>query len=169
MQAKPHSTLQIVATLVLWSVIAASPAIAQQPSLPRNSPFNGGVPSGTATAEPIRLTIVDAVARSLQHNLGTLLAEQTTETAAAERWMALSRLLPNVSASITESRRKSNLEAFGFPLDSNQLGLSFPKVVGPFNVFDARVFVSQTLFDYDSMNEKTAATLCCSARTSFSA
>lgn len=154
MQATGHRILQVFATLLL----SAAPALAQAPpSLPRTSPFNGGVPAGTATAEPIRLTIIDAVARGLQHNLGVLLAAQTTETASAERWTALSRLLPNAAASITESRRKSNLEAFGFPLDANPLGASFPKIVGPFNVFDARVFVSQTVFDYDSINAAKAA------------
>ena len=155
MQVIRRPILTTLATVLLL----ISPALAQEPrSLPRNSPFNGGVPSGTVTTEPIRLTIIDAVARGLQHNLGVLLAEQTTETASAERWTALSRLLPNVSASITESRRKSNLEAFGFPLDSNPLGASFPKVVGPFNVFDARLFMSQTVFDYDSLKQASAAT-----------
>jgi outer membrane protein TolC len=152
-QAIRHRIIQALAALL----IAAAPAPAQELTLPRTSPFNGGVPSGTATPAPIRLTIVDAVRRSLEHNLGVLLAEQTTETASAERWTALSRLLPNANASITESRRKSNLEAFGFPLSDNPLGASFPKVVGPFNVFDARVFVSQSLFDASAMNEASAA------------
>jgi len=152
-QAIRHHTIQIAAVLLM----SAAPALAQEPALPRNSPFNGGVPSGTATVDPIRLTIIDAVTRALQHNLGVLLAEQTTNALGGDRLEALSRLLPNVNASLTESRRKSNLEAFGFPLDANPLGASFPKVVGPFNVFDARVFVSQTLFDLDAFNQAGAA------------
>jgi outer membrane protein TolC len=138
--------------IVLSILLTASTAFAQAPALPRTSPFAGGVPSGTATAEPITLTIIQAVSRSLEHNLGVLLAEQQTSSAAGDRWIALSRLLPNANASITESRRKTNLEAFGFPL-----GPSFPRVVGPFNVFDARVFVSQSLFDADALNEASAA------------
>jgi outer membrane protein TolC len=138
--------------IVLAALLTASTAFAQAPALPRSSPFAGGVPSGTATAEPITLTIIQAVSRSLEHNLGVLLAEQQTSTAAGERWIALSRLLPNANASITESRRKTNLEAFGFPL-----GPSFPRVVGPFNVFDARVFVSQPVFDVGAFNEASAA------------
>lgn len=142
----------IVPVLVALAV-SVSPAAAQEPlSLPRNSPFNGGVPSGTATAEPIRLTIIDAVVRSLQHNLGVLLAEQNTNSLNGDRLISLSRLLPNVSASLTESRRKTNLEAFGFPL-----GPTFPRVVGPFTVFDARVFLSQTVFDRDAFNEASAS------------
>ena len=53
---------------------------------------------------------------------------------------------------MTESRRKTNLEAFGFPL-----GPTFPKVVGPFNVFDARVFASQPILDLDALNASRAS------------
>jgi outer membrane protein TolC len=122
------------------------------PQLPRTSPFAGGIPSGTATTEPITLTVVQAIVRSLEHNLGLLLAGQNTASAKADRWTALGRLLPNVSGSLTESRRKTNLEAFGFPL-----GPTLPSVVGPFNVFDARVFASQAILDLDALNESKAA------------
>jgi outer membrane protein TolC len=134
-------------------LLIAPPALAQTAaSLPPGSPFGAGVPSGTASAEPLRLTIIDAVTRSLQHNLGVLLAEQHTNTLDGDRLVALSHLLPNVSASLTESRRKTNLEAFGFPLGPN-----FPRVVGPFNVFDARVSLSQAVFDAGAFNEASAA------------
>lgn len=149
MKANTIPTIVILCSVLL---AAAVPARAQVPALPRNSPFAGGVPSGPATAEPLTLTIVEAVTRALNHNLGVLLAEQQTAAAGGDRWIALSKLLPNVSASLTEARRKTNLEAFGFPL-----GPDFPRVVGPYNVFDARVFVSQSIFDADAMNEKNAA------------
>lgn len=138
----------LCATLLAGAV----PASAQVTALPRNSPFAGGVPSGTATAEPITLTIVQAVVRALEHNLGILLAEQESRSVDGDRLVALSRLLPNVTGSLSESRRKTNLEAFGFPL-----GPAFPRVVGPFNVFDARVFLSQTVFDADAFNQANAA------------
>lgn len=138
----------LCATLLAGAV----PASAQVTALPRNSPFAGGVPSGTATAEPITVTILQAVVRALEHNLGILLAEQESRSVDGDRLVALSRLLPNVTGSLSESRRKTNLEAFGFPL-----GPAFPRVVGPFNVFDARVFLSQTVFDADAFNQANAA------------
>ena len=138
--------------VVLAALLTAAPALAQSPVLPRTSPFAGGIPSGTATAEPVTLTIVQAVSRALEHNLGVLLAEQQTSTASGERWLALSRLLPNLSASVNEARRKTNLEAFGFPL-----GPDFPRVVGPYNVFDARVFLSQSIINLEATNESSAA------------
>lgn len=149
--------MQAIRTRILPAAVAllmaAAPARGQESlTLPRSSPFNGGVPAGTATAAPIRLTIVDAVTRALQHNLGVLLAEQTSSGRGGDRLISLSRLLPNLNASVTESRRKSNLEAFGFPL-----GPDFPRIVGPFNVFDARVFLSQNVFDLDAINEASAA------------
>ena len=149
MQAIRKPTVQIILALLL----SASPALAQGPlALPRTSPFTGGVPSGTATDQAVPLTIIDAVVRSLQHNLGVLLSEQNRHQLEGDRLLALSKLLPNVSASLTESRRKTNLEAFGFPL-----GPGFPRVVGPYNVFDARVFLTQSVFDADARNEASAA------------
>jgi outer membrane protein TolC len=138
--------------LTVALLAAAVPAGAQVTALPRNSPFAGGVPSGTATAEPITVTIVQAVVRALDHNLGVLLSEQESRAVDGDRLVALSKLLPNVTGSLSESRRKTNLEAFGFPLGPN-----FPRVVGPFNVFDARVFLSQTVFDADAQNMASAA------------
>jgi len=140
--------------ITVLALLTAAPALAQQQpiTIPRNSPLAGGVPSGTATPGPITLTIIDAVSRSLQHNLGVLMAEQDTNAASAERAIALSRMLPNVNGSITEARRKTNLEAFGFPL-----GPDFPRVVGPYNVFDARVFLSQAIFDANASNQASAA------------
>ena len=146
--------LRLITTALAVSLLATA-ASAQStiaPPLPRTSPFAGGVPEGTATAEPITLNIIQAILRSLDHNLGLMLAEQDTAAAKADRWTAMSRLLPSASASLTESRRKTNLEAFGFPL-----GPTFPRVVGPFNVFDARVLASQPIFDLDAVNESRAA------------
>jgi outer membrane protein TolC len=136
-------------------LLAASPAMAQirpGPAVPQTSPFLGGVPTGTATTEPIKLTAIDAIFRALDHNLGVLLSEQNTETARGERWAALSRLLPDVSGSVKETRLKNNLEAYGFPLPAG-----FPPVVGPFNIFDARLFASQTVFDQSAFKENSAA------------
>jgi outer membrane protein TolC len=148
----PHKPL----FLSILLVALATPVSAQfrsPASLPAdNSPFVGGVPTGTLSPDPLRLTLSQAIFRALDHNLGLLLAEQDSAIAASERRTALSRLLPHVSGSVTESRRKTNLEAFGFPL-----GPTFPRVVGPFNVFDARVFASQSLFDAGAVSETSAS------------
>ncbi|HZM59269.1 MAG TPA: TolC family protein [Vicinamibacterales bacterium] len=140
-----------LALLLSWPAAAAAQSRLTPPALPSNSPLLGGVPTGTATAEPIPLSIADAIRRALEHNLGVLQAEEAVERATGARWLALSELLPNVNGSVSETRRKTNLEAFGFPL-----GPTFPRVVGPFNVFDARVFLQQSVFDLQSINAARA-------------
>ena len=106
------------------------------------NPFLGGVAAGSPTPGTLSLTLEDAVARGLAHNLGALLAGQTLKSAEASRDNALSGLLPHLSAGLSATRQQINLEAYGFtvaPGDS--------PVVGPFNVVDARVYLSQALLD----------------------
>jgi outer membrane protein TolC len=117
------------------------------------SPYLRGVPTGTATAETLALTIADAVQRALEHNLGTLLAEQRVSEAGGARWRALSELLPDVRARLSATRQKVNLAAFGFPLPAG-----IPSLVGPFNVYDARVFAAQSIFDLHAINSARAET-----------
>jgi outer membrane protein TolC len=116
-----------------------------------SSPFLGGVPDSVVSPTPLQLSLVDAIRRALAHNLGALEAEQAVAAANGVRWQTLSDLLPNVNGSLSEARRKTNLEAFGFPLGPN-----FPRVVGPFNVFDARVTVTQSAFNLSAMNDARA-------------
>jgi len=115
--------------------------------------FLGGVPTGTATAEPLALTIVDAIGRALRYNLGLINAQRAMDRAASTREKELADLLPNVSARLAESRQKVNLAVFGFPLPAG-----IPSIVGPFNVFDARVYVSQAIVDFKAVNDLRAET-----------
>ena len=85
------------------------------------------------------------------------MAEHEVGTAEGARWRALSDLLPNADARVSETRQKINLAAFGFGSSSG--GPSFPGVsdiVGPFNVFDARVYLSQAVFDLHALNNQRA-------------
>src|SRR5262245_51938196 len=106
----------------------------------------GGVPQGLRTAQALQISIGDAIRRALAHNLGVLEAEERVQQARGQRWIALSDLLPHVDGIVTASRRKVNLEAFGFPLSEG-----LPRVVGPFNVYEARVFLTQPLVDIAAM------------------
>ena len=59
-------------------------------------------------------------------------AGRSRHTAHGARWRALADLLPNVSSGASASAGTViNLAAFGFPAD--------PSIIGPFNIFDARV------------------------------
>ena len=127
---------------------ALAVALCAQQAQP-NNPFLGSVSKGTVTSEPLKLTAADAVQRALVANLGLLLQEESEKGTEGARWRALADLLPNVSAGLRESRQVINLEAYGFPAPD--------PIVGPFNVFDARVYVSQPVIDLAALNEKRAA------------
>ena len=135
------------ALLLLFSVPAAAQTSRQAPP----SPFLGSVPKGTVSPEPLALSVKDAVQRALENNLGLLLQEESEATAHGAHWRALADLLPNVSGSLRSSRQVINLEAYGFP--------AAQPIVGPFNVHDARVFLSQPVIDLSALNSEKAASL----------
>ncbi len=153
--------ISLPATLLVLASVAAVPAASAQapastPLATRSQPggpslFLGGVPDGTATAQPVALTLFAAITRALEHNLGLLNAEERLGRAQGARWLALADLLPNVSGRVGESRQTVNLAAYGFPLPAGT-----PSLVGPFNVFDARVSLSQPVFDLRALNASRA-------------
>jgi outer membrane protein TolC len=105
------------------------------------------------TSAVLTISIVDAIRRALDHNLGVLTAEQAMGRAGGARWRALSELLPTIDGRLAETRQTINLQAFGFGSFGSTFG-DIPTIVGPFNVFDARISMSQTLFDAGAL--KTA-------------
>jgi outer membrane protein TolC len=114
----------------------------QAPSAPIRSPFFGSVPATDIAGPPLALSLSEALRRGLDRNLGVLLEEQRVRTAEGARWRLLGGLLPNVSGRIYELREKVNSAALGF---SDFPGI--PQIIGPFNVFDARLSVSQPVID----------------------
>jgi outer membrane protein TolC len=132
---------------VVFLLVAGGASAQSRLTAPASGPLLGGVPKGEATAQPIALTIIDAINRALENNLARLNAEEELGRARGARWTALADLLPNASGRMGETRQKVNLEAFGFPLPEG-----FPGVVGPFNVFDARVRLSQSVFDLQAIH-----------------
>ena len=137
--------------------MAQSRGTGRQTQLPTPpAPFLGGVPHGTATGGVITVTILDAIARALQHNLGVLVAEEAIGRARGVRWKTLSELLPNVNGHLSETRQKINLQAFGFGSPGGPSFPGVPNIVGPFNVFDARISVSQPVIDLAALNDARA-------------
>jgi outer membrane protein TolC len=140
-----------IVTAVMVSATVSAQAL-QAPLGPTTrqppAPFLGSVPSGTATAQPLTLTILDVINRALEHNLGILLSDQAKNRAAGARWRALGGMLPEVYGRLAGTRQQIDLAAYGFPLPEG-----IPPVVGPFNLFDARVFVSQPIVDLRAIND----------------
>jgi outer membrane protein TolC len=136
------------------AMLAVAPGVtlAQAPN-----PFLGSAPPAGAVASPtaLPLSLQDAVTRGLEYNLGLLLREAGTTEARGARWRALEGLLPDVNGSVNERRQVLNLAVFGLPVE--------PAIVGPFNVFDARLTLSQPVIDLSALNRYKAASLDASA------
>ena len=115
-------------------------------------PFYGAVPQGQASADTLRISLADAIARGLKTNLGALLSAERTRGAEGAQLVSRSRLLPNLSAHVGESAQQLNLAAFGF---TGIEGVN--PVIGPFGLFDARAFLSQTLLDFRARDNARAA------------
>jgi outer membrane protein TolC len=118
-------------------------------------PFSGSVPVPATTADPVVLTLASAVEQGMAHNLGLLTAQQKINSANGARWKSLAGVLPYVSGQVSQATETTNLAAFGF--DASKFPGLDPQV-GPFNVFDARLSVSQPVIDVSAANDLKRAT-----------
>src|SRR5580693_165977 len=73
----------------------------------------GSVPSGPARDELVQLTLRDAIKMALGYNLGAIESGQNAHIARGQRLLALSNLLPQVSAGASENVQQVNLATFG--------------------------------------------------------
>src|SRR6201987_1702061 len=132
---------------VLAVFIGAATAQAQ------NSAVTGSVPSGPASDQVLELTLRAAIKMALRYNLGAIESGQNAQIARGQRLLALSNLLPQVSAGASENVQQVNLATFGL----NGLKTGIPTVVGPFSYSSVDASVSQTLFSYESIQRFRAA------------
>jgi len=102
------------------------------------------------------LSLQDAISLGLKHNLGLLLSHADTRAARGQRWQELSALLPHVTADPYVAESKVNLAQVGLGNAAANVFHISP-AVGPFSYFDARAAVTQTLFDWKSINSARAA------------
>jgi outer membrane protein TolC len=139
---------------------AAAPAelrTAPQPLFPAapetETAYQGSVPQGSASRAPISLTLADAIQRGLKANLGLLTSEQSSRQTRAERYRALSGLLPNINGQVSMTEQQLNLQALGFTASIPPgLGFQIPKIVGPYSYQTAQANATIPLFDYSAIN-----------------
>ena len=118
------------------------------------SPFAGSVPAKPVPGV-LPLSLRDAIDRGLKQNLGALLSNADIRSARGQRWEQLSALLPHLTATPYAAASQINLKELGISL--NIPGVNLPSAVGPFSYFDARVNVTQSIFDWKSINATRAA------------
>ncbi len=102
----------------------------------------------TATG-PQRLTLAGAVQQATQDAPGVQTAGYRVDAARARVGEARSSLLPNLSVAGAWYNRSATLASTGFSFPPN-LGFSLPALIGPYDNLDARVRLTQTLFDYSA-------------------
>lgn len=110
-------------------------------------------------APVLRLDLRRAVEIALapDGNVRVALAREYTVQAKSRTRQARGFLLPDFSFAVGQQNLTRNLEAMGISVQIPYPGVHFPMFVGPFNVFDARASVTQTLFDFSSIRRLQAA------------
>jgi outer membrane protein TolC len=110
------------------------------------NPYLGGVPTGKLSATPVALSLDDAVAFGLKQNLAGVLATDAVTDARGQRWQALSELLPHVITDTGFGVHQVNVKAaFGLTIPGE------PPIIGPFGYFDSRAYLTQSVFDWTSI------------------
>jgi outer membrane protein TolC len=133
-----------------WVVLAATlaPGVLTAQNA---SPFQGSVATGEVSAQPIDLTLDEAIARGLKTNLGVILSGTQTAAARGQRLGQLQSLLPAVDFSAKETVMQSDLPAEGLRIPG------FPTIIGPFGYTDLRASLTWSLVDVASLRNYLAA------------
>ena len=124
------------------------------PGTQGSGPFSSSVPTKLVPGV-VPISLQDAISRGLRQNLGLLLSSADIGAARGQRWEQLSALLPHASVSPYVDRSKLNLQELG--LLFSPPNFSLPMTVGPYSYFDARLGVTQTVFDWKAIKAAQAA------------
>jgi outer membrane protein TolC len=109
------------------------------------------VTTGEVSAQPLDLTLDDAIQRGLRYNLGAILSTTQASGVRGQRLSQLQTLLPTVDASWKESLQQVDLAALGLRVPG------FPTIVGPFGYTDLRAYLSWAVVDVNSLRTYLAA------------
>ncbi len=98
------------------------------------------------------LSLSGALQIAQKQNVDVIVSNERVQQAITRIRQARAPLLPQLSGAVSQYRQTLNLATFGidFPF-------LFSPFVGPFNVFDARISLTQTLFDYSVIERLRAA------------
>ncbi len=119
-------------------------------------PYAGSV-AGTAKPFSGKLSLRDAVGRALEYNLGTEGLTQAMRQARGQARVARSSLLPNLNGYLRETVQQTDLSALGLRFNIHFPGISIPTIVGPFNYYDLRATLTQTVADLTALNNYRSA------------
>ncbi|HET6420841.1 MAG TPA: TolC family protein [Geobacteraceae bacterium] len=141
----------ILPVIVTAQTITYTPSVAipGQPAI--ESQFLGSVPAGKPTGSVLHLSLKEALEKGLRQNLGMLVQEESVRAERGKKWKELSSLLPNLVTKTSANIERDNLAAKGLTLPG------LPQMIGPYGYYDARVFLTQTVFDLNALDRTRAA------------
>ncbi len=147
----PAATLSSTSTTVSGAQIQLYNGTASNGATINQDSFKGSVVSGTATSTSLDLSLDDAIQRGLRNNLGLILQTSAQKSANGQRLEQLQPLLPTAAAGISYEVEQLNLAAYGLHFS----GLN--PIVGPFQVFDFRAYLTQSLVNISALQNYIAA------------
>src|SRR5437016_5260544 len=114
---------------------------------------------GAADRPPLQLSLRRAVeiATSPEGSARIQISNELTAQAKARATQTRASLLPSIDGAVTKENMNRSLAAFGLQVSLPIAGFQFPSVVGPFDLFDARVQASQSVFDFSSIRRYQAS------------
>lgn len=105
--------------------------------------------AGEAKA-PLHLTLAQALAQAQTVSVGVLVADARVQQALARLSQARAPLLPQIDGTVSGARQTRDLRSSGIVLGAGPH-------IGPFNSFDARGKITQTIFDAGAFERLRAA------------
>ncbi len=126
-------------------------------SVEASGPFTGSASGAGKAPFSGKLSFREAIERGLAYNLGTIGMAEALRQSRGQTRVARSSLLPNLSATLTETEQQINLAIAGIHFQSPFPGLSIPAIVGPYNYFDLRARLTQTVADLSSWKNYRSA------------
>ncbi len=113
--------------------------------------YKGSVVQGTATNGILDLSLDDAISRGIRNNLGIILQGSTVKNANGARLQQLQNLLPTITGNANYTVQQVNLAAYGLKIPSVN------PIVGPFQVFDFRAYLTWSLLNISSLDKYLAS------------
>jgi len=101
-------------------------------------------------AQPVHLSMQDAIVRALQAGTQAELARSAEESARIAQREGFNNLLPQATTQFSRYNQSINLETFGFQ------PAGVPPIVGPFNVTDGQIAAQLQVFNFAALRRMQA-------------
>jgi outer membrane protein TolC len=119
-------------------------------------PYAGSVQQGAFSGA---LTLSDAIQRGIRYNLGATGLNLAVRQARGQTRSTRSALMPNLNSSLRESVLQNNLAVAGIRAPRIPgVGQLIPTVTPPFNYFDLRATLTQSIADFTALNNYRSST-----------